>query len=592
MSDQTVHFTGIREKIMETLLSAKSEVVIAVAWLTDEKMIESLVRCVDRGVKVSIVIYDDQINDKNLFKELYYKSQDIRVSKKLMHNKFCVIDKKTVINGSYNWTYNAKTNHENIQITVNNESLANSFLSEFRTIQSHCEKLDIHFRYSLDSILSEEQKFFQSYYNDNEKFSIPYFYKITNDKSLKVSPKIKDGYYLIKSEEEEKNFFKLKHFAKSNYKLPDVEKVLNPKFSLPEVFDGISIRHKSDKTHFNSNQIVVLKDAIYGGKGKLIGGRVFHINKKGEKIGIEILISHPTNFDDDLYVGKDNKIYDKNLNIIFQGHGEIEAVIKGIGIVTLVNKKYGLFNFNGTVKLPHCYNYHEISPNNTSLCLSENPLFYIRNDSSTTYIKKYTIDNSRNREFHLSPRKQTEILSTGELSSKIINDNKYYTFYFYSDENFKHGEFYKQLYNRPYEFVVDENRYGGNSGGFITSYLKNRENFETAKINFIKAKHLSPKITDVDFFDELYEKLRQDHKAVEKRKRCYIATLVYEDIDHPKVEFLRNFRDDKLLSNYLGRIFVKLYYKTSPKMVTILKPYNKIQKIIRFSLDKLISILQ
>jgi phosphatidylserine/phosphatidylglycerophosphate/cardiolipin synthase-like enzyme len=33
-----------------------------------------------------------------------------------MHNKFCVIDGQAVITGSFNWSYKARQNHENITI--------------------------------------------------------------------------------------------------------------------------------------------------------------------------------------------------------------------------------------------------------------------------------------------------------------------------------------------------------------------------------------------------------------------------------------------------------------------------------------------
>ena len=44
-----------------------------------------------------------------------------------MHNKFAIIDGKLLINGSFNWTYQAtKKNFENVVVT-NNESLVNQF---------------------------------------------------------------------------------------------------------------------------------------------------------------------------------------------------------------------------------------------------------------------------------------------------------------------------------------------------------------------------------------------------------------------------------------------------------------------------------
>lgn len=52
-----------------------------------------------------------------------------------MHHKFCVIDKSIVITGSYNWTNQAKKNHENIMITEGDLELANEFLKIFNQLQ-------------------------------------------------------------------------------------------------------------------------------------------------------------------------------------------------------------------------------------------------------------------------------------------------------------------------------------------------------------------------------------------------------------------------------------------------------------------------
>ena len=55
--------------------------------------------------------------------------------KDLMHNKFCVIDYSTVITGSYNWSYKAENNFENVIITYEDTSLAEQFISEFNQIR-------------------------------------------------------------------------------------------------------------------------------------------------------------------------------------------------------------------------------------------------------------------------------------------------------------------------------------------------------------------------------------------------------------------------------------------------------------------------
>lgn len=64
-------------------------------------------------------------------------------------------------------------------------------------------------------------------------------------------------------------------------------------------------------------------------------------------------------------------------------------------------------------------------------------------------------------------------------------------------------------------------------------------------------------------------------------KQCYIATLVYQDIEHPRVVLLRNYRDTVLVNTIFGKQFIKFYYATSPRLVAILKPYSLPQRIIK-----------
>ena len=69
---------------------------------------------------------------------------------------------------------------------------------------------------------------------------------------------------------------------------------------------------------------------------------------------------------------------------------------------------------------------------------------------------------------------------------------------------------------------------------------------------------------------------------------CYIATMVYGDYNHPQVQVLRSFRDQCLLTNHIGRLFVKFYYWVSPKLVRILYDKKSINAAIRFVLNKFI----
>lgn len=75
-------------------------------------------------------------------------------------------------------------------------------------------------------------------------------------------------------------------------------------------------------------------------------------------------------------------------------------------------------------------------------------------------------------------------------------------------------------------------------------------------------------------------------------KACYVATLVYEDINHPKVEYLRNFRDKQLSKTLYGRQIISFYYSHSPKWVDKLEGKRSINLIIKKMLDLLIQFLK
>ena len=89
-------------------------------------------------------------------------------------------------------------------------------------------------------------------------------------------------------------------------------------------------------------------------------------------------------------------------------------------------------------------------------------------------------------------------------------------------------------------------------------------------INIIN--NISNKLNDDSFF---MSSMRPSNK------NCYVATLVYGDIDHEKVEFLRLYRDRTLYKTKFGKVFVKYYYKYAPRLVQFLRPYDKCNLIIK-----------
>ncbi len=52
-----------------------------------------------------------------------------------MHNKFCIIDNDLVITGSYNWTFKARMNDENVIVIKNQPTIISKFAEKFESIK-------------------------------------------------------------------------------------------------------------------------------------------------------------------------------------------------------------------------------------------------------------------------------------------------------------------------------------------------------------------------------------------------------------------------------------------------------------------------
>lgn len=135
-------FENIADRIEQELTQADQSIYIAVAWFTNPRLFNTLLDKAKQGITVQLLISNDPINQQspidytqlNIGNSVAYLIGDGKDD--LMHNKFCVIDEYTVINGSYNWSKKAERNHENIIITTGDSVLAQSFITQFKKIRN------------------------------------------------------------------------------------------------------------------------------------------------------------------------------------------------------------------------------------------------------------------------------------------------------------------------------------------------------------------------------------------------------------------------------------------------------------------------
>lgn len=135
------YFQDIEHQIIKRINNAESRILIAVAWFTNTKIGDELLK--KKNIDIEIIVDDNRTNrESNNINNLQLNGQidltfikDLNKKYYLMHNKFCVIDNKHIITGSYNWTNNAKTNDENITV-ISDSIIAASYSQEFRRIKN------------------------------------------------------------------------------------------------------------------------------------------------------------------------------------------------------------------------------------------------------------------------------------------------------------------------------------------------------------------------------------------------------------------------------------------------------------------------
>merc|ERR1712086_1244458 len=105
---------------IDALLSAKKTFDVCVFTLSVREAIEAMEDAHSRGVKVRVITDNRQQVDN---------------SPRNMHHKFCVIDGKLVITGSFNWTRQAEDgNYEDCVLLHNRPKIGCKYSEEFERL--------------------------------------------------------------------------------------------------------------------------------------------------------------------------------------------------------------------------------------------------------------------------------------------------------------------------------------------------------------------------------------------------------------------------------------------------------------------------
>lgn len=129
--------------IQEELKKAQSSIHVAVAWLNFRTYYDIFNRKLNEGLQVVVIVNGVKFHQDNYSKEIL-KLRNMGAiihmvnmpKNTFMHHKVGIIDEKTVITGSANWTSNSKNSFENV-IIFSDKKIANIYLTEFKYILMH-----------------------------------------------------------------------------------------------------------------------------------------------------------------------------------------------------------------------------------------------------------------------------------------------------------------------------------------------------------------------------------------------------------------------------------------------------------------------
>lgn len=73
---------------------------------------------------------------------------------------------------------------------------------------------------------------------------------------------------------------------------------------------------------------------------------------------------------------------------------------------------------------------------------------------------------------------------------------------------------------------------------------------------------------------------------------CFVASVAYDDPNHPDVMFLRGFRDNILSQSKSGRSFIGWYWVNGPRLAKIVGKSFALRKAAKFVISRIVGLLR
>jgi phosphatidylserine/phosphatidylglycerophosphate/cardiolipin synthase-like enzyme len=146
MPSAAVYFSpkgGCTEAVVRELKAARREVLVQAYSFTSKDIAKALVDAKLRGLRVEVIL--DRSNEQENYSDLKFfidqgLAPHIDAHHAIAHNKVMIIDGRTVITGSFNFTHQAEAeNAENLLVIKGNTELAAGYRKNFEAHKAHAQ---------------------------------------------------------------------------------------------------------------------------------------------------------------------------------------------------------------------------------------------------------------------------------------------------------------------------------------------------------------------------------------------------------------------------------------------------------------------
>lgn len=73
---------------------------------------------------------------------------------------------------------------------------------------------------------------------------------------------------------------------------------------------------------------------------------------------------------------------------------------------------------------------------------------------------------------------------------------------------------------------------------------------------------------------------------------CFVASVAYDDPNHPDVMYLRLFRDSVLAKNKLGVAFIAWYWRNGPKLAKVVSKSNFLKYLAKINIALVVCVIR